>query len=484
MTEDNKPHAEEEYTLFETGEEPDFDREPIKSKNLIRLDRERIKRQKGESDKIGQGDWITILTFVIEGMPFPGIPIQHFKRRFKAVKTDSGVSLPVEVDDQDQVRIVSLEVVKNALGEWIASDAVRADCLYPSNLFGTTERVMAQAADTWLARTIPIPDPYNVRFRSEQGYCYRKLEFDPIPDPTGTMTPTFDEIFKRMKNAEAVAAWIGSLFSELADCQQYVWLYGDGMNGKSSIGKVLRKIFGQAFVSLAAPSGGNQRFFTHRLVGKRFGLFPDFDEPDFVTSGLFKQITGGDAVPCEIKGGKTYEAILNVKIMFLANERPDVSRSKADTRRAIYAELDPFAGEPIPTLDYDALLWNETPYFIGNCMALYESLCPNHESIPVSADALDIAIEHAEEEFQVVFDNHFEIDANSHVPASYIQAVIKQEGWGRYNSSKARRFIGFLKSKYGIESTVTRIQGKVARIYQGMGGKEGVWANGHIKTYD
>ena len=151
--------------------------------------------------------------------------------------------------------------------------------------------------------------------------------------------------------------------------QQYVWLHGKGNEGKGSLNRFLQRVFGPAYCS-KQPNESGDKFWTHELLGKRLVVFPDCNDQKFVTSGLFKSMTGGDPVAVEAKGEMSYTTRLNAKYLVLSNEKPQISSEKADKRRIIYCEIAP--REDLIDLNFEARLWDEGGAFLGKCWSLYQ----------------------------------------------------------------------------------------------------------------
>lgn len=217
-------------------------------------------------------------------------------------------------------------------------------------------------------------------------------------------TPTWDELMSRTTNAKPLMAWIGSLFISESARQQYIWLFGEGGDGKGSVIRFLEAVFGDAFGSEEPPSGDGKRFWTAGLVGKRLVAFTDTNDARWPTSGLFKTISGGDSVRVELKGGKAFTMRLDAKFLFSSNERPDITSRKADLRRVIMCEFSSPA-EAIP--DFEARLWAEGGAFLRKCIALYHDLCPGHGNIASDTSAIESWAAAVDDEYQATFDRIF-----------------------------------------------------------------------------
>lgn len=266
-----------------------------------------------------------------------------------------------------------------------------------------TDAVAKEAALDWFYSTDPIEPPMPVMFHDDVGLCYHRLPFAYTPN---VLNPLFDELMSRTSDPMALKCFIGSLFHEDADLQQYVWMFGDGRNGKGTLHRFLKKLMGPAYIA-RVPPGRDDRFWTSTLIGKRLVGLPDCKDSSFPTSGLFKMLSGGDDVPVERKGQSGYSTKLNCKFIFSSNDKPNITSQLSDTRRAIYIELTPIGVEPDG--DYEDELWKEAPGIVDLCLdAYYEMVGIKHGSIPIDSEQLDNLIDENEEEWEGVYNIYFD----------------------------------------------------------------------------
>lgn len=345
--------------------------------------------------KLKKGDLYRAVVRIMRRQ-FVVAPWRPFPRDFRVVKDDRGDVDYCEVNPVDEVQYVSKTALVNEVVRYI-----ELDC---PHIYET----VCKASDVneillrFTATTVPLDlsTVRPVREADEPGLTLRRLPWNLTQGPH----PTYDELLFRTSNGHALMAWIGSLFFEQSDRQQYVWLYGHGRNGKGSLTRVLQRIFGPSFAT-EQPPPRDDKFWTSGLLGKRLVVFPDCNHYSFTTTGLFKSLTGGDRVRIERKNHQPFDAELTCKFMFLSNERPRLSSQEADLRRAIFCEIDPIDKDFGP--DYERLLWEEAPHFLEHCRRYYESVCPNHGSIPVNREATELIAAMAESDYQVVFDKYF-----------------------------------------------------------------------------
>lgn len=310
------------------------------------------------------------------------------------------------------------------------------------------------------ARTEPFP---LLTWKSDPRPSLRKIPFDPLP-LSACHAPLFAELMSRTTNAGALMSWIGSIFDEKSQLQQYVWMFGDGNNGKGTLVRCLINVLGIASKGgETAPGKRPSAFWTSGLVGKRLVVFPDCDEPDFVTSGLFKSLTGEDDIRVEIKGGAILSMRLPVKLMFTSNERPTLSGSKSDLRRVIYcsvAEATDLSG----WVTYEADLMAEAPAFISGCWHHYlQASDGNPRAVFATSNHDEVAdvVSDAEHELEAFATEwlFFEKDENGMVvapqgeripPTAAVKMSAAMEKAGFKTEGDRRRLRKYLRRKHGI----------------------------------
>ncbi len=381
-----------------------------------------------------------------------------FPRRF--LVTDNWVLL--ESDENGIVKTCTQKDVCGAVSKFLDENL-------PSESYKWTAKTIRDFVDHWMLLVPQIPMPKPWVFASDKSLAFHRLPWD--LGEAGP-TPTWDELLGRMTNAAAFKVWVGSLFDEKSDRQTYIWLYGSGQNGKGAILRFLRQVFGLAFASEIVP-GRNDRFWTHGLLGKRVVAFADTNEAGFPATGLFKSLTGNDAIRMEIKGGATFCSDILAMFIFASNDRPGLSSECADMRRAILCELSPIAGDANP--HYGDLLWAEGGAFIGSCHRDYLALGGR----PVRGDLsnLEAWVGELEDHFDSVLHEHFElavspkivtalqiVDHNynndappkelPHVEAKIMSLVLHRLFSNRHD---IRGFYSFLERKYGVKRTTVRL---------------------------
>jgi hypothetical protein len=259
--------------------------------------------------------------------------------------------------------------------------------------------------DYWTMLARPVAQPATWRWKGDPGLTYHRLPWE--RGVTGE-TPTWDTMFERMDaNGPALKQWIGSLFDPASDRQQYVWMYGQGNDGKGSLLRFLERVFGNAFKSCEVPEKGDKFWSYGNVLGKRLVAFPDTNSLGFPASGFFKMLSGGDAIPMEIKGGAAFSTRIDTKFIYGSNGRPSLSSEKADLRRIIFVEFTPMQGEPVDGAAFEERLWEEGGAFLTRCIADYQAACPTRGRIRPNTEAIENWVGGGEDFFMSRFDDYF-----------------------------------------------------------------------------
>ncbi len=250
-----------------------------------------------------------------------------------------------------------------------------------------------------LAPTVPLPQSW--AWKSDERYSFHKLPWD---QNETSATPAWDEVLSRTTNAAALRCWIGSLFDADSDRQQYVWLHGGGQNSKGTILRFFEQVFGSSFASRFVPSKDSP-FWTYGLLGKRLVAFPDTNNAGWVTTGLFKSLTGDDPIEVEKKNEMPFTARLECKFIFASQEKPRLSSEYADMRRVILCEMGAVDGPADPR--YGHKLWEEGGAFLSKCMLEYQASCPSKGRIATDDAGLIDWIEDVESHYAAMLASDF-----------------------------------------------------------------------------
>lgn len=270
--------------------------------------------------------------------------------------------------------------------------------------------------------------------KDDPGFCFTRLPFNLTPieelkeNSAGNFvqeSPLFYEFLSRCSNKEALCAFIGSIFEPKSDLSQYLWIYGDGRDGKSKLLNFVAAALGKSYASENEDLAS--KFGPTFVRNKRVIGFADFENPEWPSkTPLVKRITGEDLIRMEIKGGDVFSETVPAKLIFTSNRELQVETSKADTRRVIYVCVKSFEGEKDPL--YLQKLLAEAQGVIDHCRLIYHRLCPRYEEIPVDEEAQQSVYEEYTAEIENIIESYFQLGAEYTTKPSDIM--------GRYKSVK------------------------------------------------
>lgn len=328
-----------------------------------------------------------------------------------------------------------------------------------------TAQDCSDCAKYWFMASDSIETPPLIKYMTDPGLCWNRL---PFLLKQGA-TPSFDELFARMSNARAVKTWIGSLFVSASYDQQYVWLRGEGNDGKSSLMEFLARVFGDEGSLALGEAPGSDKHWAEGWIGKRFVYFPDFEDIASLKKGPLKMITGGDRITIRpfYRPG-THSVKFPAKLMFSSNPPPRFDFNKSDKRRLIYAEMT--ASSLFVSSTYSESLWAEGGAFLQSCIDLYGEVCSDHGMIPTDEGSLAVLEDRRDradiEDFQLWFDFYFIRDdmSTSECSANEVADAIQQR-FPEYRSRMGA--YGWLERK-GLRLKQYRKEGKDYRTYKGI----------------
>lgn len=404
---------------------------------------------------------LQIASMVVNAMlHHPGVDLFEFYHNFYVKEDSKGEMLFFEEIEDKLIKPVSATRIKCAIHKYVD------DCKHFEGMYKITSTHVNHILDKWSSIVWRLGDVADVLQAHEPGYTFHRLPFSFQDDPFVDRCPLFSEMMSRTKNAAALMAWIGSLFDSDSYRQQYAWLFGHGQNGKSTLGRFLSKCLGNAS-KWTQPPGINDRFWTSTLIGKRLIVFGDCNNSGFVTSGLFKGITGGDVVQAEIKNGPCFDVQLHCKFLVFSNNKPNINSDVADQRRIIYCEMDAIAGEGEP--DYEDRLWAEAPWILGRCWRFYQEMAGPRRPIPVEAGLAEGVAAENEELFEEVFEEFFQITGNDNDILYPIQFQKPLQDYGMKSNNVQKKFYDYIARVHGITKVNVRIgDGSRRKAYRGV----------------
>lgn len=392
---------------------------------------------------------------------FPSSTLAEFPEKYLVLEPELGSPLLLYVNDEDVCKITTPQALANHILRYCDKKLG----MIPE--FTIKPRLAHEAAQYFMGVQPPTKptDIKSVRWADEPGLTYRRLPWAYGPGSC----PTWERLLSRMSNAPAFIEWIGSLFFDEAHLHNYVWIYGEGGDGKGALNRFLARVFENAYCSKTAPTmdkhGTVDKFWAYGLLGKRLAVFPDCESATFITSGLFKSLTGGDPIEVEAKGAMAFTVYLNTRYMILANVKPAISSARSDMRRIIYCEMEPTNDHEE---DFEEKLWEEGGRFLSQCVENYLARYPKHGPISSELDGLVAVIDENEQHLENFFNAHFAItsDEKAYTTAKDIKIQCEEE-WPRSRKTY-REFLLWLKRVHKIEAKRVEIDLGKERRYYGM----------------
>ena len=179
------------------------------------------------------------------------------------------------------------------------------------------------------------------------------IKFDPA-----ALCPTFLRVLTEILPSERARREVQKLFAYCVGVEGHPYqcahlFVGEGNNGKSTLLAVLVALLGKENVAAETlTSLTENRFAPANLWGKKANIFADLPSNPLRYTSVFKALTGGDKVRGEAKFGKTFYFVNCAKLVFSANELPEVNdRTRAFWRRWYLIRFDQdFTGREDRTL--------------------------------------------------------------------------------------------------------------------------------------
>ncbi len=206
--------------------------------------------------------------------------------------------------------------------------------------------------DSNFLNTVKLPVTYDSTIR-----CPKFIKFlqDCLNEPKDIIT-VIEEISNILtankRNFEVSAMWIGS-----------------GANGKSTLLKIIRGVFGRENCSnVSIHAMQNERFAISQLNGKLANIHSDISSKELDNLGIFKQLVSADPIPVEKKNKDPFDMTNFAKMFFSANEMPYIKdNSDGAFRRIIVTKWDnQFVPEVNRIEDYDKVVLEDEKSGIFN----------------------------------------------------------------------------------------------------------------------
>lgn len=191
---------------------------------------------------------------------------------------------------------------------------------------------------------------------NEMGFIYRKsislpsLTNDPnepaqayfdLSTITEGPTPDFDGFLEAVvpECRKSLMAAIFATFFAQSHLNQYIWIHGEGGDGKSSLLNAMAEYAGENLAcSLAHNMDSN--FALENAIGKRLVIMSDVKTGLSVKSQLIHNLTGHDLIDIDRKNKPVISVHLDPILWIAANEAPDVNfENRNEARRCLYIKM-------------------------------------------------------------------------------------------------------------------------------------------------
>ncbi len=383
-----------------------------------------------------------------------------------------GESVPYAENRNGIVRKVSKDALHHMVAVYWRDVLTAGD--RPMFLGTLSAQDLDKTRKLWLGVSKPHKDKFlTLGWHSEPRPALHKMAFDPIPGASLDDCPLFSELMTRTSNRQTLMAWIGSLFDEHSQRQQYAWIYGGGGNGKSALVRVLLNALGPVGASENPPTR-DAKHWTVSLSNKRLVVFPDCNNVAFVGSGEFKQLTGEDPVRMEPKGQPVYYETLDAKFMVISNERPIIQSTRADLRRVLFFSVGDLP-DAARVENYESQLAAEAPAFLSVCWEVYQTVSggnSRYEFIAGDQTEINEVVDNAEHEHESfvdgriirdVFSTTDSLQSKNYVLAERMKQLMSYSGFR--TEYERRKLRDFMERKYSIKRKKVWIDGASRLVY-------------------
>lgn len=380
-----------------------------------------------------------------------GVGAFTFSVKFRVVEQSDGALVRYIEYPNGEMKIDRSSLGLGIIAKWCKTRAKTEKC------FNLSREDLNKLLDIWELEVDPVEMPPVIRFDDEKGACLRRVPFSIAHGDS----PLFDDIISRMTNQKAVMAYIWSVFENDSYNQQYLWIQGEGQDGKGSLARWFEKVLSMTnFISMSEMPK-SAKYLSHTLIGKRLAVIADNRDQNLPNKNLFISITGGDMQLAENKYIPAFMARLNCKFIVLSNPDPNVADEKALLRRLIFSRITSPREIVLGHNEYENGLYAESGAFLAKCRDVYQELCPNHEKIV--NDGLEVTgiIEQTEAHFAGLFESRFRVGGE--IRAHQLAEIVRQ----LFNNKLERDdFYKFIRRK--LKTKAIKDHGLGVRIWKGF----------------
>jgi len=161
-------------------------------------------------------------------------------------------------------------------------------------------------------------------------------DFDPHADCPKWKAVLRENLEEDQERIDLLQEWAGYLLLYTTDEQRFLFLEGEGANGKSVYCAGIEAMLGEANTSHVPLETFGNRFSLYSTLGKLANIAAEVGEIDRVAEGFLKSFTAGDRMQFDRKGLAPVEAPPTARLILSANNRPRFAdRSSGTWRRMI-----------------------------------------------------------------------------------------------------------------------------------------------------
>jgi len=196
--------------------------------------------------------------------------------------------------------------------------------------------------------------------------------------------PDWDEFLNRIDDKEAFCAWIWSIFDSKHTGRQFLYLEGQGDDGKSLIQKLIVKKLGERYCA-AVDSTSLSAADNHGIaavVGKRLVYVPDNKNEKLAKLQKVHNITGGDNININPKHEKPFSANVYARLWCNGNITLDLESKYSDLSRVLYLTISQIDLRTTKKeKDWVSGLEAQWMQFLGYCKWCYSLRCNDDRQI-------------------------------------------------------------------------------------------------------
>lgn len=354
---------------------------------------------------------------------------------FRIVETQNGSRYWVIVKQNEVVRPIDVEVVKNAVS---SAFSIRNTFLTPKDVDDVVRMASlnaeamdekAIAAGCLNLMIISEDEIAPMRFKSDPGWCWHRHNFDPTPDgkTAEEISDAVDlweyEVFPRIvENQEPFLSWCGSLAFEGTGRTMSPWLWGEGGSGKSVVSEFVMGIMGDAGCPIDPELIMTDKFAASEFIGKRIGYISEAPYK-LVANPKWKRITGEKFQQINRKGKDAVKAKIVIKFIISSNVFPSIKDGKEYERRIMPVFFKaPDGWEPTRTPDETSALLNKHAwYFWWKAVEAYhkDPLLKNIDKTRILANK-----DYDDDKIAIWINDNLEIPSHCHTPVMTMKQAV------------------------------------------------------------